>query len=57
MTKNLTDIKINKKVADLVFVYCKLNDVCMSDFVENILAEKFRKFKSRLTPLYDFTVE
>jgi hypothetical protein len=55
--EKLTRIKVSKEVANSIFVYCKMNNLQMSDFVSKILGEKFKDFKNKVKELSDFKVE
>ena len=54
---DFVNIKVSKKVADLLFVYCKLNSIKMVDFVNNVFDEKFKDFKEKVKALNNFKVE
>ena len=55
--KNLVNIKVSKEIADLLCIYCKLNNAVMSEFVSEIFENKFRGFKEQVKALNDFKVE
>ena len=55
--EKLTNIKVSKEVANLIFVYCKINNFQMSDFVNKTFEDKFKDFRDKVKALNDFKVE
>ena len=49
----IVSIKIRKDISDLLFVYCKLNDVKRLDFVNETFEEKLKDFKAKFESLND----
>ncbi len=43
-----TCIKIPKKVADLLYIYSKLNNITVKEYLEQILKKKLESFENKL---------
>lgn len=43
-----TCIRVPKKVADLLYIYCKLNNIAVKDYLEQILSKKLESFEKDL---------
>jgi len=43
-----TCIRIPKKVADLLYIYCKLNNITVKDYLEQTLKKKLESFENDL---------
>ena len=55
--KKFINIKVNKEIADMLHIYCKLNNVKMLDFANKIFEEKFKGFKEQIKELNKFKVD
>ena len=45
---DFTNLRVKKEVADLVCTYCKIYDLSISDFVEEVLKDHLKEFKETL---------
>ena len=43
-----TQVKISKKTADLIHIYCKINNLKLEDFVNQVLKERLNDFGKKL---------
>ena len=49
--KTPVNIKVDKTIATLIGVYCKLNNLKIIDFATSVLSEKLKDFEERLKEL------
>ena len=53
---DIVDIKVSKKVADLLYTYCKFTNAKMLDVANSVFEDKFRGFKEKVLELSNFKV-